>query len=193
MDKRVILPERFDPMDIAQGDLTVRRMFERYDLAASFYHGTEPIVDAGCGFGYGTAQLAEITGAQVIGVDASQEALDVATERHGKSGCEFRKADLTVEVPACSLLVAIDFIEHLVDPETFICTAKHAASSRIFLGWPLWAMTPPRKNARRNPFHVSEPSREDVCEWFDDWAMVCDEWEEGSKERYRFLCFERTA
>jgi len=193
MDYTVSGPERFDPMDPAYEDIVVIHMFERYELAASFYGGSGSIVDAGCGLGYGTAQLAKSTGATVVGVDSSQDALDVATERHEDSGCEFRRGDLTAEIPPASLIVAIDFIEHLVDPEAFVRTAKNVSTGRVFIGWPLFAMTPPRKSARRNLFHVSEPNREDVCGWFADWKMVCDQWEEGSRERYRFLCFERKA
>ena len=185
MDHGMMPPERFDPMDIQYEDITVRRMFDRYDLAASFYGGEGSILDAGCGFGYGTAQLSEATGALAIGVDVSQETLDVATERHGKNGCEFRMVDLTAEVPACPMLVAIDFIEHLVHPERFVWMAKHAIGDHIFIGWPLHAM------GGRNTFHVSEPTREDVVGWFYGWKMLTDTWEPGSSRNYQFLCFER--
>ena len=182
MDHRMIPPERFDPDDPKAADLTVRRMFERYELAAGFFLEGN-ITDVGCGVGYGTAILADCTGARPTGIDDDEDALAIARNRYGYR-CDFQQMDASIELPSTELVVAIDFIEHLKEPEGFASLVKVAAN-RVFIGWPLYA------TAGVNPYHLSAPSVEDIKGWFNPWTLICDSFEPGSSQRYRFLAFTR--
>ncbi len=76
-------------------------------------------VVVGCGLGADAAYLAEL-GFDVLGFDVSPVAIDIAVERHGASGADFRVADL-LDLPvewlgAFDLVVEIFTIQALPDP-----------------------------------------------------------------------------
>lgn len=54
------------------------------------------VLDAGCGLGAGSRDLAD-RGAEVVGVDISQEHVETARKRHGDA-VEFHRADFTSQV-----------------------------------------------------------------------------------------------
>jgi ubiquinone/menaquinone biosynthesis C-methylase UbiE len=79
------------------------------------------VLDAGCGSGYYSAWLAE-RGAEVVGVDASEEMIAEATDRHGDAAT-FRVADLREPLDAFEdgsfdLVVSQLALEHVEDWET---------------------------------------------------------------------------
>ncbi len=74
-----------------------RRGEERFDALARAAVAGEEVLDIGCGKGRNTERLLDMGAARVLGVDISQSAIDIASERT-RPGLEFRCADVTGEV-----------------------------------------------------------------------------------------------
>ena len=100
---------------------TLVEHLERYTFAISLLSGTETVVDAACGTGYGTFLLA-MASEHAIGLDVSAEAVDFARTRFSWPGLEYATADLDAcELPAdVSMIVSFETIEHLRDPDAFL-------------------------------------------------------------------------
>ena len=99
----------------------------------------ERLLDVGCGAGIAAEALAR-RGFQVLGVDASSPAIEVARAHAAKQSLpleyrvgvaeDLRAADLRFEV-----ITALEVIEHVPDPEAFVATlaALLAPDGKLFL------------------------------------------------------------
>src|ERR1700716_294682 len=99
----------------------------RYAFAARLSRRRQ-VLDAGCGAGYGAAELAR-TAAAVLGIDSSAEAIAFARARYPAANLRFEEADclsLPVADGAIDLLVAFEVIEHLEDWRGFLREARRA-------------------------------------------------------------------
>jgi SAM-dependent methyltransferase len=93
----------------------------RYAFARPYADGKR-VLDAGCGTGYGSAELAQ-SAAEVTGVDIAAEAIEYAMANYPMAGLHFVKASCAaVPFPANSfdLVVAFEVIEHLTDYRAFL-------------------------------------------------------------------------
>ncbi len=99
--------------------------FARY-VFASRLSRRKRVLDAGCGSGYGSAELAR--GArQVLGVDVSQEAVQYAVRRFRAPNISFLAAscaELPFAAGSIDLVVAFEMIEHLPDWRAFLQEAR---------------------------------------------------------------------
>jgi SAM-dependent methyltransferase len=119
------------------------------------------VLDAGCGSGYGSAELAK-TGASVTGADVSGEAVAYAREHFGKQGIRFVEApceSLPFEPESFDLVTAFEVIEHLERWRELLAEANRILKP----GGVLLVSTPNRDyytesrgEAGPNPFHVHE-------------------------------------
>ncbi len=146
-----VVPGQVDP-DLWQEHLS------RYVLAANWVKGKR-VLDAGCGCGYGSALLAA-TAAEVIGVDAAQDALDYAREHYREKGLAFQQGDCAhLPFPAgdFGVITAFELIEHLPDADAFLNEMRRVLRP----GGKLLVSTPNRRyytdeHAYKNPFHTRE-------------------------------------
>jgi SAM-dependent methyltransferase len=132
----------------------------RYAFAARLARGKR-VLDAGCGAGYGTAELAEAA-AWVVGADIAPEAIDFARQNYPRANLRFEQASCTAlpHGDGCfDLVVAFEVIEHLANWREFVREARRVLAR----GGQFVVSTPNRLyyNESRgqegpNPFHVHE-------------------------------------
>ena len=132
----------------------------RYTFAARLARGKH-VLDAGCGAGYGAAELAQVAG-QVLGADVAHEAV-VFAQAH------YRLPNLCFEQASCAalphrdgsfdLVVAFEVIEHLADWRAFLLEVRRllAPGGQFIVSTPnKLYYTESRGPDGANPFHVHE-------------------------------------
>jgi SAM-dependent methyltransferase len=134
--------------------------FARYAFAARFSRSKQ-VLDAGCGSGYGSAELAQ-TAAAVLGIDRSAEAIAFARARYPAPNLRFEEGDcaaLPVADGSMDLVVAFEVIEHLEDWRRFLREARRtlAPEGQFIVSTPnKLYYSESRGGAGPNPFHVHE-------------------------------------
>jgi len=132
----------------------------RYLFAARMAVGRR-VLDAGCGSGYGAAELAR-TAREVLGIDLAQDAIDYARERYPGPRVRFERASC-LEIPAADgafdMVVGFEIIEHLNDWRAFLREARRVLSpqGQFLVSTPnklYYAES--RTELGPNPFHVHE-------------------------------------
>jgi SAM-dependent methyltransferase len=139
----------------------------RYRFAARFTEGfaerfTEQpcVLDAGCGSGYGSAELANA--AAVIGIDISADAVAHAREAFSRAGVHFLQGaceSLPFTGESFDLLVAFEVIEHLEGWQRMLSEARRVLrpSGVLLVSTPNKAWyNESRADAGPNPYHVRE-------------------------------------
>jgi SAM-dependent methyltransferase len=132
----------------------------RYAFARKFADGKR-VLDAGCGTGYGSAELAQ-SAAQVTGLDISADAIEYASASYPIPDLRFLESSCTaMPLPAGSfdLVVAFEVIEHLADYRAFLneCARVLAREGLLIVSSPnkrYYAET--RAASGPNPFHEHE-------------------------------------
>ena len=148
-----VIPGRVDP-DLMNEHLA------RYAFAARLARGKR-VLDAGCGAGYGSAELAK-NAALVLGVDAAAEAIAFARENYRLPNLLFTQAAVEAlphRDATFDLLVAFEVIEHLEHWREFLLEVRRvlAPAGQFMVSTPnklYYAET--RARAGPNPFHVHE-------------------------------------
>lgn len=149
----------------AKTDLFVAHL-SIYEFAASRIDGGA-VLDAGCGTGYGSARLAAVTGARVLGVDVDPRSIRYARAHFSGPGVRFAVQDLQeldMEPETLDFVVSSNVPEHLEDPERFLRALRSVLKpdGRILLVMP--AITDEHSLAENEkiPYHVSNLT---VREW----------------------------
>ena len=115
------------------------------------------MLDAGCGYGYGSFMLSKIS-KKVVGIDISEEAIQVAEKRYTSPNLVFMVMD--VEKMGFhnqfDVIIAFENIEHLENPGLFLGKARfYLEADGVFI-----VSTPNKKYTGENPYHSKEYSRE---------------------------------
>jgi ubiquinone/menaquinone biosynthesis C-methylase UbiE len=132
----------------------------RYAFARRYATGKR-VLDAGCGTGYGSAELAQ-SAATVTGVDISAEAIEYARTTFPIPGLQFLESScMAVPMPDHSfdLVVAFEVIEHLADYRAFLdeCARLVTREGLLVISSPnkrYYAES--RADTGPNPFHEHE-------------------------------------
>ncbi len=121
--------DQVDPLDEKDTHLWMKiEHLGHYLFAADFLKQYQPsvVVDVSCGIGYGIVEL-ERAAKTVIGVDSSEEMIQIASKRIRSPNVRFLKKNLDDEdlVPdigegSVDAIVSFETIEHLVDPNRAI-------------------------------------------------------------------------
>jgi SAM-dependent methyltransferase len=132
----------------------------RYAFAARLARGKRAL-DAGCGAGYGSAELARAA-ASVVGIDCAVEALDFARAAYRAPNLAFEQAScaaLPFADASFDLIVAFEVIEHLEDWRAFLAEARRTLSpnGQFIVSTPNKLYYGESRGERGgNPFHVHE-------------------------------------
>jgi SAM-dependent methyltransferase len=132
----------------------------RYTFAARLARGKR-VLDAGCGAGYGSADLARAA-ERVVGVDRAPEAIEFARARYAAPNLSFEEASVEALPHAdgsFELVVAFEVIEHLEDWRGFLREARRVlvANGQLVVSTPnKLYYTESRGADGANPFHVHE-------------------------------------
>tara|TARA_B000000460_G_scaffold114060_1_gene80086 strand:- start:122 stop:805 length:684 start_codon:yes stop_codon:yes gene_type:complete len=144
--------ERANPSDAEWENNPWAIVFKkRSDFAKSYTHNKN-VLDLCCGTGWTTFEIGKIAN-QVIGVDYSDEALEIARRKYGGNNITYKKMNaLALEFSPESFdsVVSMEAIEHFTqqDGKKFISEAYRVLKKRgIFLG-----STPQVEN--RNPINL---------------------------------------
>jgi ubiquinone/menaquinone biosynthesis C-methylase UbiE len=135
--------------------------FYRYKWANQYCKGKD-VLDVPCGMGWGTSLMRGCK--SLIGVDLSEEAIDVAKKRYGEKSDfivgDMRKLDF--EDSSFDVIICMEGIEHVsVDAgEEFFCEANRLLRS----GGQLLLSSPYPKAGKHsgNPYHVYEYKPEEI-------------------------------
>ncbi len=139
--------------------------FARYAFAARLSH-RKRVLDAGCGSGYGSAELARSAG-MVVGADVAREAVEYARGHYSLPNLQFLQASCTALPFAAAgfeLIVAFEVIEHLLDWRAFLLEARRLLSpgGQCVFSTPNKAYyVDSRGHAGENPYHAHEFSFEE--------------------------------
>jgi SAM-dependent methyltransferase len=111
------VPERFVP-DEMRGELVEAEHLARYAWASAFCSGRR-VLDAGCGVGYGAEMINEAGATEVVAVDISESAVDLARSAVTAGVvCEVGDVrSLAYEDDSFDVVVCFEVIEHLEEQE----------------------------------------------------------------------------
>lgn len=132
----------------------------RYTFAARLARGKR-VLDAGCGTGYGSAELAH-SAFMVTGADIAAEAVDFAREHYRLPNLHFVQATCgAMPHPdgTFDLIVAFEVIEHLAHWREFLLEVRRVMTpgGQFVVSTPnKLYYTESRGNSGANPFHVHE-------------------------------------
>ena len=134
--------------------------YARYAFAARLCRGRR-VLDAGCGNGYGTTELA-LSAAQVTGIDVAASVVAAAEKLYARPNARFLPASaarLPFRDASFDLVVAFEVIEHLAEWRELIAESRRVLTpgGQFIVSTPNKAFyTESRGLAGPNPFHVHE-------------------------------------
>ena len=149
----------------------------RYAFARRYVEG-KAVLDAGCGTGYGAAELTG-SAASVVGIDFAPEAIAFAAEHYSAAGARFSISTCTAlpfRSHAFDIVVAFEVIEHLQNYRAFLDEC-----ARVLRPQGLFIVSSPNKRyyaesraqAGPNPYHQHEFEAEEfVAELKRAFAQV---------------------
>lgn len=155
----------------------------RYRFAAAYAIG-QRVLDVACGSGYGTRILAESGASHVVGVDASDEALDLTRRRFSHPRLSYARADasrLPFARDSFGCVACFETIEHVSDRQALLSElARVLAPGAVLLlstpnrrvASPWWELT--RRPA--NPHHRHEYTRAGIRRELLRWFEITEEW-----------------
>jgi SAM-dependent methyltransferase len=132
----------------------------RYAFAARLARGKR-VLDAGCGAGYGTAELARVA-LSAAGIDSAADAIDYARANYRLPNLFFTQGSCAAlpYVNACfDLIAGFEVIEHLDDWRAFLLEVRRtlAPNGQFIVSTPnKLYYTESRGIEGANPFHVHE-------------------------------------
>jgi len=148
---------------VIPGEVDIDLMNEhlaRYTFAARLARGKR-VLDAGCGAGYGSAELAQAAH-DVVGIDCAIEAVNFARANYRLPNLQFEQATCTA-LPhgdcAFDLVVAFEVIEHLENWRDFLLEVRRvlAPNGQFIVSTPNKLYYNEGRGAHgANPFHVHE-------------------------------------
>jgi len=160
-----MIHERIDP-HLEEDIMHLSRLahIKRYKKAAELIGSGKRVLDAGCGYGYGSKILAERS-FRVIGIDVSLEAVDYARNIYSQSNTNFFRSDIVdfdcLEFGRFDVITLFEVLEHLTDPSAALKNIRNGLrrSGKLIISVPNGNNSP-----NNNGFHLEDYTPEDLEE-----------------------------
>lgn len=124
-----------EPNDLEDGRTRFHRF--RYHLAKGFVDPLDRVLDLGCGTGYGSDILSEVT-LDVTGFDKEESNIEYARRHHEGACVMYNVADIeNMLIPEAEVAVSFEVIEHLYKPKEFVDKLKKQIKRFIIVSVPL--------------------------------------------------------
>jgi 2-polyprenyl-3-methyl-5-hydroxy-6-metoxy-1,4-benzoquinol methylase len=197
LDTDIYAVEGVKAIEYGGGVHTKHRHMRYHDFFVERIGKGERVLDVGCGDGALTCDVAERSGAEVLGMDLSEDNIARARERHPHQRVEYRLGDATEDLPEGDFdaVVLSNILEHLPDRPRFLKRLSESSrASRILLRVPLFERewrVPLKKELgvewRLDPTHETEYTKESFLtemaeagfritdheiRWGEIWAVV---------------------
>jgi 2-polyprenyl-6-hydroxyphenyl methylase/3-demethylubiquinone-9 3-methyltransferase len=114
-----------DPIALLRAESRLRNPWIAQEIVRAFGSGAARVLDVGCGAGFLSNYMAA-AGHRVTGLDAARGTLDVAAEHDATHSVRYDCGDalaLPYDEGAFDVVCAMDFLEHVEDPERVITEA----------------------------------------------------------------------
>jgi SAM-dependent methyltransferase len=144
--------------DVPEENYWYRRHVAVYEWIAERCAGLR-VVDLACGEGYGSDLLAR-QAAEVIGVDANPEAYEHARARYRSDNLSFRRGLVEDFDEPADVVVFLQTIEHLRDPEVLLERIAAVAPVAYISTPNRLTLAPPGAEKSDNPWHLREYDQE---------------------------------
>ncbi len=140
--------------DVPAENYWFRRHLVVYEWIAERCAGLK-VVDMACGEGYGSEVLAR-RAREVTGVDANPEAFEHARLKYTRPGVRFVRNMIELHSEPCDVVVFLQTIEHVPDPEGVLRHFKEMAGT-VYVSTPnLLTLAPAGADKSGNPWHIRE-------------------------------------
>ena len=158
----IIEPEKF----VSNKDFVLHLIHTRAYEQAALYAADKDVLDLGCNTGYGT-RVIKASGARVVGVDVSPEAIDIARRQYGPAGIDFLCIDgrrLPFSDQSFDLIICFQVIEHIVDLQQFLAEIRRVVrpGGKVIFTTPNGPLRLHPGTRPWNQFHVREYSAEEL-------------------------------
>ncbi len=158
-----MFPEEPNDMPLAFVYLWLKQYEEhvaRYNFFAE-YAKNNCVLDAGCGFGYGSAILLNHQPEKVVGIDKSSQALRYAKEKYNLNNIYYTLSDVTCTPFAqktFDTIYAFEIIEHIKYDDAFLSEMVRILKDdgSIFISTPNKKLSGYEDGSRKNQFHIRE-------------------------------------
>jgi len=141
------------------------RSVERYAYIRQWLYGN--VIDCGCGTGYGSYMIAQNPDVvSVVGFDNDKGTIEFAKREYQDEKLGYICENVeNIREPLSDWLVAVEFIEHLKQPEQLAELADKIKTKRILLTYP------GKKTTHYNPFHLEDYNDEMIAEIFPKFEI----------------------
>lgn len=149
--------------------------YARYNYALQYVSPHADILDVGCGVGYGTQLLAQVTSGRVVGID-KEDVIDYAQRRYPAANVVYQAGDVNLpqDYGRFDIVVSFDVFEHLSNVEVYLQTIQGALRGSQALGF----ISTPRSTVSNlspdNPFHLREYTLNEYCELLCRYFFIDD-------------------
>lgn len=160
------IPER---IDAKSDEKLVSRVIKlehlaRYKKSLKYLEKDSLVLDAGCGLGYGSDELAQHS-SKVVAVDISQKAIDYSKRNYARNNLFYLREDLEKldlsQFEQFDLITFFEVVEHLKKPEVALKILREHIKEEGYL----LLSTPNSKCSRGgNPYHIKEYNLQELEE-----------------------------
>lgn len=164
----------------------------RYQFASGLLTGSERILDAGCGTGYGPDLLSRKC-AGVVGVDYSFPAIQYAREHFQRGNLHFAQMDccrLALDAAQFDAVISFEIFEHLEDPAKYL-----AECLRVLRPGGLMILSTPNRAAweihmrsigQVYEFHVNMVNLPELRAWLEPRFASVEMWGQRRKGNWLY-------